>query len=131
MRKGQLFWILLVSLLATACGQKEAPTEDDRGWAELKGKWEGVSGGLVENGEPLTVGWGEMMTTARWTGEVPEPPFELEFEAKRVDGSDFFCTVTFPVRKDEYVSLVAGGWGGAVVGISSMDGKDASENETT
>jgi hypothetical protein len=32
---------------------------------------------------------------------------------------------------DASCSLIAGGWGGSVVGLSSLDGKDASENETT
>ena len=51
-------------------------------------------------------------------------------EGKRVDGRDFFATTTFPVG-DAYCSLVVGGWGGMVTGISSINGADASENETT
>ena len=27
--------------------------------------------------------------------------------------------------------MILGGWGGSVVGLSNLDGKDASENETT
>ena len=48
----------------------------------------------------------------------------------RLDGNDFFCTTTFPVG-DDPCSLVVGGWGGMVVGLSSIDGMDASENATT
>jgi hypothetical protein len=48
----------------------------------------------------------------------------------RVDGSDFFCGLTFPVG-DAPCSFIVGGWGGGVVGLSSIDGSDASENETT
>ena len=48
----------------------------------------------------------------------------------RVEGSDFFVGLTFPVR-DSHASLIVGGWAGSVVGISSIDGRDASENETT
>ena len=49
-----------------------------------------------------------------------------------MDGTDFFCAVTIPTRnEDECVTLVVGGWGGGLVGISSVDGMDASENETT
>jgi hypothetical protein len=51
-------------------------------------------------------------------------------EERRVEGLDFFCAVTFPVGPD-HVSFVVGGWGGGVVGISSIDGYDASENPTT
>src|SRR5690606_21057212 len=32
--------------------------------------------------------------------------------------------------KDEFCSLIVGGWGGGVVGLSSLGGMDASENET-
>ena len=56
--------------------------------------------------------------------------YELSLEGMRLEGSDFFCTTTFPVGKD-YCSLVVGGWGGDVVGLSSIDGADASENSTT
>ena len=34
-------------------------------------------------------------------------------------------------RGENNVSFILGGWGGGVVGISSVDGFDASENETT
>jgi hypothetical protein len=47
----------------------------------------------------------------------------------RLDGFDFFAAVTFPVGKS-HVTFVNGGWGGSVTGISSLDGFDASENET-
>jgi hypothetical protein len=56
--------------------------------------------------------------------------YEISLEAMKLDGSDFFCGLTFPVGKSA-VSLICGGWGGGVVGISSIDDMDASENETT
>ena len=70
---------------------------------------------------------GSMMTGVTWAGEVIRDNYELTLEGKRLDGSDFFCTTTFPVGKDP-CSLVVGGWGGAVVGLSSVDHADASEN---
>lgn len=45
-------------------------------------------------------------------------------------GTDFFVGLTFPVR-DSHASLIVGGWAGSVVGISSIDGRDAVDNETT
>ena len=48
----------------------------------------------------------------------------------RVEGRDFFAGVTFPVA-DSFCSLILGGWGGMVVGLSSINGMDASENETS
>ena len=47
----------------------------------------------------------------------------------RVRGNDFFASLTFPVG-DSFATWVMGGWGGDIVGISSIDGWDASDNET-
>ena len=47
-----------------------------------------------------------------------------------MSGNDFFCGLTFPVG-DAHCSFIVGGWAGAVTGLSTLDGQDASENETT
>jgi 3-keto-disaccharide hydrolase len=74
---------------------------------------------------------GMKMTGVTYTGkEFPRADYEVVLEGKRVDGRDFFATTTFPVG-DGYCSLVVGGWGGMLVGVSSINGSDASENETT
>jgi len=73
---------------------------------------------------------GGMMTGVTWAGEVLRNNYELTLEGKRLEGSDFFCTTTFPVGKG-HCSLVVGGWGGGVVGLSCVDGADAAENDTT
>ena len=70
------------------------------------------------------------MTGITWTNDVPRMNYEISLEAKRVEGSDFFCGLTFPVAKDP-CSLIVGGWGGGVVGLSSLDSQDAANNETT
>ena len=72
---------------------------------------------------------GKPMTGITWTGSFPRSNYEIRFEAARLAGNDFFATVTFPVR-DSFCSLVTGGWGGDIVGLSSIDGWDASDNET-
>ncbi|MCA9004176.1 MAG: DUF1080 domain-containing protein [Planctomycetaceae bacterium] len=61
---------------------------------------------------------------------LPLTNYEVELEAMRVDGTDFFCGLTFPVKKDP-CSFILGGWGGSLCGISSIDGDDASQNSTT
>jgi hypothetical protein len=84
----------------------------------------------VTNGEIiLRTGY---MTGITWTneGDLLRMNYEIALEAKRVDGSDFFCALTFPVAKDP-CTLVVGGWGGSLVGLSSLDGEDAANNETT
>src|ERR1700722_13964758 len=74
---------------------------------------------------------GNDMTGITFQGkDFPRMDYEVVIEGKRAKGNDFFCTTTFPVG-DAYCSLVAGGWGGAVVGISQIDSLDAVENETT
>jgi Domain of Unknown Function (DUF1080) len=77
---------------------------------------------IMEMGQPLT--------GANYTGDIPRTNYEVQFDAMRVKGGDFFCGFTFPV-KDTYCSFIVGGWAGGVVGLSSLDGQDASENETT
>lgn len=72
------------------------------------------------------------MTGITWTNgsELPTMNYEISLDAMRVEGSDFFCGLTFPVGKDP-CSLIVGGWGGGVVGLSSIDSQDAANNETT
>jgi hypothetical protein len=73
---------------------------------------------------------GNDLTGIVWGGTLPRVPFRVAMEARRVDGTDFFCTVTVPTLSS-HCSFVVGGWGGGVVGFSSLDGLDASENETS
>jgi hypothetical protein len=62
--------------------------------------------------------------------DLPKTDYELTYEAQRLEGRDFFAAATFPVG-DSFVTLVNGGWGGNVTGLSSLDGADASENDTS
>ena len=72
-----------------------------------------------------------LMTGVRWVGDsLPENNYIISYEARRVDGDDIFAGLTFPYG-DTSVSLVIGGWRGLINGLSSIDGRDASENETT
>jgi hypothetical protein len=83
----------------------------------------------VEDGRIVIAG-GNPMSGITYTGQFPKTSYEISLEAMRVTGSDFFCGLTFPVG-DDPCSFICGGWGGGVVGLSSIDGSDASENETT
>ena len=73
---------------------------------------------------------GDPFTGINYTNALPKMNYEVAFDAMRVTGLDFFCGLTVPVGED-FCSLIVGGWGGSVVGISSLDGMDASENQTT
>lgn len=73
---------------------------------------------------------GSEITGIHWTGDpLPKINYEVSLEAQRIDGSDFFCGIIFPV-KDSFCSFVAGGWGGSLVGLSSVDEMYAADNET-
>jgi len=77
----------------------------------------------LERGEPLT---GVNIISK----DFPKQNYEIRWKASRIDGSDFLAGVTFPVG-DEFCSFICGGWGGGLVGLSSINGNDAAENEST
>jgi 3-keto-disaccharide hydrolase len=80
----------------------------------------------------ITIGSGALTGISWAAASLPFPAagYEVRVEAARIKGGDFFAGITFPVR-DSYCTWIAGGWGGRVVGLSSIDGADASMNETT
>ena len=78
----------------------------------------------------IILNMGDPFTGINWTNEFPKVNYEVAFDAMKLMGSDFFCGLTVPVGTN-FCSLIVGGWGGSLVGISSLDGMDASENETT
>jgi hypothetical protein len=84
---------------------------------------------VVEKGR-LVLGMGAILTGVNGTNLPAKTDYEIALDAMKVDGSDFFCGLTFPVG-ESCCTLIVGGWGGGVVGISSIDGSDASMNETT
>ena len=83
----------------------------------------------VKDGQ-LMLAFGSPLTGVTIEQEIPTTNYEVRLEAMRDEGSDFFCGLTFPVG-DSHCSFIVGGWGGGVLGLSSIDGQDASENETT
>jgi 3-keto-disaccharide hydrolase len=78
----------------------------------------------------IILGAGSPMTGLNFTGTFPKGGYELRLEAVRLEGNDFFAGITFPVF-DRFCTWINGGWNGTVVGLSSLDGYDASENETS
>ncbi len=73
---------------------------------------------------------GQLQTGIGWAGGFPRDNYEVTVEAMRTEGSDFFCGMTFPVG-NEPCTLIVGGWGGMVVGLSNVDHMHAAENVTT
>ena len=89
----------------------------------------GTQGPVSVSGGKIIIGMGDGCSGITWKRDFPTVDYEVTLEAMRVDGHDFFCGMTFPVGKNP-CTLIVGGWGGMVVGLSSIDGMDASENET-
>ena len=131
--------ILLIALLAvftTFSAAETKPKED--GWKPLfNGKtlegWKlsgfaGEGESAVEDGK-IVIPMSDRLSGITYKGDVPKADYEVELEARRVSGTDFFVGLTFPVA-DSHASLILGGWGGAVCGISSLDDEDANHNET-
>ena len=128
-----------VAILACAIGgplwaQKESAAEwkplfdgsSLAGWRETA--FTGHGKVSVESGA-IVLGKG-ILTGITRTAAFPKFNYEVRLEAMRVEGYDFFAGITFPVH-DSFCSWINGGWGGMVVGLSSLDDMDAAENDTS
>ena len=83
----------------------------------------------VQRGQ-LVIGRGVMMTGIRYEKDFPKNNYEIRYEARRTQGYDFFAACTFPI-KERFCTFINGGWGGGLIGLSNIDGYDASENPST
>ncbi|MCY2988130.1 MAG: DUF1080 domain-containing protein [Planctomycetota bacterium] len=130
--------VLGIALGADQPGEKDKPAGEPQKLSLFDGKsldgWKKTPFGgegevKIEDGA-IVMAFGASLTGITSTRkDLPTADYELTYEAKRIGGYDFFAAATFPVGKT-HVTLVNGGWGGSVTGISSIDGSDASENET-
>lgn len=121
---------VLDGTLAKAVDAEWTPLFDGKtldGWKSID--FGGHGDVTIEDGR-IVLGQGDTLTGIRATREFPKMNYEVTLEAMRVDGTDFFCGLTFPYG-ETHATFVVGGWGGGIVGLSSINGDDASENETT
>lgn len=132
-------WLVAELLGGGAAGVAPVKAAQDDAWRSLfdgktLGKWRptgfGGDGDVVVEDGAIRIGMGADLSGITWSGDVPRQSYELAVDAQRADGNDFFCGLTFPVG-EEPCSLIVGGWGGGVVGLSSIDGDDAAHNATT
>ena len=124
-------------LLGPGCASRVASHEapwSDLFAQELRSSWAetefGGGGEIRWSDDAVEFGFGSPLTGISWTGEFPRESFELRLRATRLEGNDFFCGLTFPVGEG-HLTFIVGGWGGALTGLSSIDGQDASSNATT
>ena len=135
--------ILLVTLVLPLADGRAAPGEwqsffDGKtlaGWVQSGFEGEGavrVLNPFLDGRGAIVLEKGTTLSGVTWTrgGQVPRSNYEICLEAMRLEGSDIFCALTFPVGKSA-CTWVVGGWGGTVVGLSSIDRADASQNETS
>ncbi|MSU51242.1 MAG: DUF1080 domain-containing protein [Opitutus sp.] len=122
-------------LCAADAGQVLFDGKSLKGW--MQSDFEGEGAIKIENpfqGGPgvIVIEAGTTLSGITWTNgaSLPRTNYEISLEAMRLKGSDFFCALTFPVGKSA-CSFVVGGWGGVVVGLSSVDHSDAADNETS
>jgi hypothetical protein len=121
--------LLLIAITNAAAQTDWKPLFDGKslaGWRESA--FTGRGPVKVEGGA-IVIGPGKPLAGVTYTREFPHTDYEIRFEAVRQEGGDFFASLTFPVG-DSFCTFVTGGWGGDIVGLSSIDGWDASDNET-
>ncbi|MES2597472.1 MAG: DUF1080 domain-containing protein [Verrucomicrobiota bacterium] len=122
---------------STATKAKEAQTEHVLFDGKSLDAWEtvdiGGSGTVELEGDIMIINQGDSLSGVvfKKPADLPLINYEISLEAKRLQGVDFFCGLTFPVGDlKKCATLICGGWGGSVTGISSIDDFDASNNNT-
>ncbi len=143
--------VLFIACHCNGCKREDAGLSEGLGWevrrtaggsveearlfdGRMLGRWritDFLGGGdvYVVDGR-IVLEKGDELTGITWDGPIVPIDYEIRLQAMRVEGEDFFCGLTFPV-KDDHCSLIVGGWRGKVVGLSNIDLMDAAENETT
>jgi hypothetical protein len=89
----------------------------------------GGDGDVQATREGLVLEPGSPLTGVTFDAALPRCDYEVELAAARLSGTDFFCGLTLPTANG-CLSLILGGWGGAVCGLSCLDGRDAANNAT-
>jgi hypothetical protein len=133
MTDSQLYVMLLLHGLVLMGGchnQQQMSLFDGKTFGYWKITDFGGQGNVYVKDGSIYLEMGNYMTGITWTGPLVRMNYEISLDAMRVAGSDFFCGLTFPVG-DRPCTLILGGWGGQLCGLSSIDHFDASENETT
>lgn len=125
-----LLLTLCISMMVGCQGPSEISLFDGKTLDRWKITDFGGQGKVYVKDGSIFLEMGNDLTGINWTGHVVRMNYEISLEAMRVKGTDFFCGLTFPADAN-CCSLILGGWGGSVCGISSIDYYDASDNQTT
>lgn len=127
----QLKPLLGAGAAGASAGSKEIALFDGKSLNGWKVTDYGARGEVTVKDEQIIIGSGDPLTGITFASEPPARiNYEISLEAMKLDGDDFFCALTVPVGQSA-CTLVIGGWGGSLVGVSNIDEMDASENFTT
>ncbi|MCA8965554.1 MAG: DUF1080 domain-containing protein [Planctomycetes bacterium] len=131
-----MLWVAMIGVALTACHStpREQPWRDlfdGRSLGPFVSTQFGGEGEVAVHDGAIFLGMGSPLTgiNLRDAAAAPTGDYELEVTAARLLGNDFFAAVTFPVG-ESHLTVVLGGWGGTVCGLSNLDGLDASRNPT-
>lgn len=142
MKKKALFLLLLIVHVTGCCifSRSKTPLPAELLPGHMQ-RWEpinfGGEGDAFFKDGALNLDYGSPLTGVKYKGDLADllgesiDHYAITLQAQRVEGTDLFLGLTFPVGKDGHVSLVLGGWGGAITGLSNLDDLNASENKTT
>jgi hypothetical protein len=128
-----LIAILILPLHGDTPAADELVLFDGKSLDDWEERDAGASGSVELRDDMMVIGTGDSLTGTVYKkkDKLPVTNYEISLEAQRLEGLDFFCGLTFPVGDlKTCLTLVLGGWGGSVTGLSSIDGMDASENST-
>ena len=67
-----------------------------QGWRETAFTQHGKA--RVQDGK-IVLAPGAPMTGVTWSGDFPKSDYEVRFEAARIDGNDFFASLTFQIGR--------------------------------
>jgi hypothetical protein len=133
--------IVMGFVLSGCCGSQKAKTPPVELLPGNMDQWQtinfGGEGEVYFKEGALDLDYGNPLTGVIYKGDIDEllgkakENYAITLQAQRVEGVDMFLGITFPVGTEGHVSLVLGGWAGAITGISNLDGLNASENDTT
>lgn len=124
-------------LLSACCAAPAAPWQSAMPTPENP-RWQMIDFGF--NSEPtataqaLVIPSSERVSGLSFNGDLDallgqsRDHYEIALQARRTWGNDLFLGLTFPLGRQDAASLVLGGWGGGICGLSDADGQSANAN---
>lgn len=129
---------IVIILMAGGCASTPKTGEwtslfnghDLKGWkSHIESEWDLYRDAGVKDGS-IEFPMGTPYSAISLSNKFPQDNYELELSAMRTSGNDILCGILMPVG-NSHVSMILGGWGNHVVGLSCIDNMVASDNESS